>query len=135
MSKPYCEDCGEKTIRACPSCNAAIQGFFWGGGGFSYYVPKHCHQCGNPFPWTESKRAAALEFFAEELDMKAEEQREELKRDLDALAAEQPRTQVAALRIKRLLGKVGRDAAGMARDILKDIISETARKVIYPDGK
>jgi hypothetical protein len=134
-SKAYCDDCGAKTIAACEGCQAPIRGFCWGSGCLSYDVPKYCDRCGSPFPWTESKKAAALEFFAEELDMKAEEERAELKRDLDAVSAEQPRTQVSALKIKRLLGKIGKDAAGIARDVLTDILSETARKVIFPDSK
>jgi hypothetical protein len=73
--------------------------------------------------------------FAEILDMKAAEQQEELKRDLDAVASDQARTQVAALKIQRMLGKVGKEAAGMARDVLMDIISETAPKIVYPGQK
>jgi hypothetical protein len=75
-----------------------------------------------------------MELFAELLDMKDEEQREELRRDLDAVATEQPRTQVAALKIKRLIAKVGKETAGVARDVLVDIVSETAKKVIF-EGK
>jgi hypothetical protein len=129
-SKPYCDECGEKTITACPSCEAPIQGYYWGGAVLtSYDVPKHCHQCGKPFPWTESKKAAALELFAEVLDLENEQQ-EELKRDLDAVAAATPRTEVAALKIKRLIAKAGKEGASMLRDTVVNIGTEIAVRIM-----
>ena len=67
----YCKECGSKIIDKCPHCNAEIQG------GVAYHrtgresvvyrdlttktekypnntVPKYCHNCGKPYPWTEA---------------------------------------------------------------------------------
>ncbi len=139
-NKAFCDKCGEKTIDACPACDTPIRGFCWRGGipfggdiAPQYDVPHHCHQCGKPYPWTERKKAAALELFAEVLDMEAEEQREELRRDLDAISTDQPRTQAAALKLKRMLMKAGQGALGMVRDMVVDIGSEIAVKTMYPD--
>jgi hypothetical protein len=132
FNKTFCTDCGQQTITACMSCHTPIIGYCYDVPTFSYYVPRHCHQCGKPFPWTEQKQAAALELFAEVLDMKAEEQREELKRDLDAIATDQPRTKVAAMRLQRMLIKAGQGALGMVRDMVVDIGSEIAVKTMYP---
>jgi hypothetical protein len=133
FNKTFCENCGEKTITDCPSCSKPIRGYYWGGSviGASYDIPNHCLECGKAFPWIERKQAAALELLAEELHMDKEEQ-EELKRDLRAAATEEPRTQAASLKIKRLLTKVGKDAAGVCRDVLVDVVSETAKKIIWP---
>ncbi len=134
-NKSYCDTCGKKTITACQSCNTPIRGLFWGTYSASEPAPpNHCHQCGQPFPWTEAKQKAALELFAELLDLE-QEQRDELARDLEAIAVDQPRTQVAALRLKRLIGKVGKEAAGMVRDIIVGIASDVAVKAIYPNQK
>jgi hypothetical protein len=132
-NKPFCDKCGEKTITSCPSCNNSIRGLDWDGYSQEPDAPPHCEHCGKPFPWTERKKAAALELFAEVLDMEAEEQREELKRDLDAISTDQPRTQAAALKLKRMLTKAGKDALGMVRDMVVDIGSEIAVKTMYPD--
>ena len=59
------------------------------------------------------------------------EQKEELKRDLDAVATDEPRTQVAALKIKRWIAKAGKESAGIFRDVLVDVASETAKKIIW----
>ena len=61
------------------------------------------------------------------------EQREELSRDLDAIGSENPRTQVAAVKIGRMMSKAGKEAGGMLRDVLVDLASETAKKAIWPD--
>jgi hypothetical protein len=134
LNKPYCDQCGEQTITECPSCNMPIRGDYWIKIVRSKYkIPHYCHQCGHAYPWTERKKAAALELFAEVLDIEAEEQREELRRNLDAISTDQPRTQAAALKLKRMLMKAGQGALGMVRDMVVDIGSEIAVKTMYPD--
>lgn len=110
-SKPFCSECGERTITVCENCQTAIRGFYWGGGGYRYEIPRHCHQCGKSFPWTERKKEAALELFIELLEMKKDEG-DQLQRDLTDISTENPRTQVASIRIKRWIGKAGKEGAG-----------------------
>ncbi len=55
--KPYCDECGAKTITECPKCKKSIPGRFiykdfedstiWSS------PPKFCKYCGNPYPWAE----------------------------------------------------------------------------------
>ena len=61
------------------------------------------------------------------------EQQEELERDLKAIATENPRTKVAAVKVGRWIAKAGQEGAGMLRDVLVDIVSETAKKVLWPN--
>ncbi|WP_368410979.1 DUF2321 domain-containing protein [Halomarina pelagica] len=53
----YCEKCGAETIITCPECGAEIKGHYHVEGvvsmGSSKDVPKYCHDCGEPYPWTE----------------------------------------------------------------------------------
>jgi len=70
-----------------------------------------------------------MELFAEVLDME-NDQKEELQRDLDAISIDEPRTEVAALKIKRLIGKAGKEAAGMLREAAIKIGSEVAVKLL-----
>jgi hypothetical protein len=53
--KTCCPGCGAKTITQCPKCNTEIQGQYYSqstGRKNPSRVPAHCHQCGEPYPWT-----------------------------------------------------------------------------------
>ena len=52
---------------------------------------------------------------------------------LNDIVRDTPRTQLAATRLERLMGKLGQQTASAIRDILVDIASETAKKVIWPE--
>jgi hypothetical protein len=135
-SRKRCPDCGEVTITTCPHCGAVIPGHYFVPGVASIHnktVHKFCCECGKPYPWTERKKAAAIELFAELLGMEKEQQ-EELGLDLDAIATDQPRTQVATVKVMHWIAKAGKESVGMLRDLVVDIASEAAKKVIL-EGK
>lgn len=50
-----CDDCGAETIHQCPDCGTTIKGRYSGGFAPSPGpdVPDHCHNCGEPYPWTD----------------------------------------------------------------------------------
>ncbi len=132
LSARFCDRCGAETISECPQCRASIRGYFHVDGVVSLNetrVRAFCHECGNPYPWTEAKLSAAREM-ADELDELSEEEKEQLKGTLDDLVRDTPRTEVAATRFKKLMAKVGKGAAKAMRDIVVDILSETAKKLI-----
>jgi hypothetical protein len=95
----------------------------------SYGVPAFCRACGSAYPWTESKIEAAKQLIelAEKLD---DAEKATLTADLPDLVRDTPRTQVAATRFKRLAAKVGGGITSALRDIIVDIASEAAKKVI-----
>ena len=67
-----------------------------------------------------------------ELKLSAAEQ-EEMEQSIKTLVAQDnPRTQVAIVKFKRLAAKAGAETAGMFRDILVDVLSETAKKALFP---
>ena len=99
------------------------------GGG--YTIPNFCHNCGKPYTWVEIKLKAAREL-SDELDGLTVTERDQLKKSLDDIVTDTPQTAVAALRFKRLAAKAGIAAANGLKDILVDIISETAKKLIWP---
>ncbi len=52
-----CSNCGEKTVISCESCGEEIRGSYRSSG-FAYLgeprpVPSNCHNCGEPYPWSE----------------------------------------------------------------------------------
>ncbi|MCX6224778.1 MAG: DUF2321 domain-containing protein [Bacteroidia bacterium] len=132
FNEKFCATCGAATITNCPACNAPIRGSYWGGGiGVTYVAPRFCINCGEPFPWTRS-RIEAAGALAKELDSIDEEDRAVLKNSIDDLVRDAPSTQVAATRFKKIMAKAGSSAASMFRDLLTDVLSETAKKILWP---
>jgi hypothetical protein len=134
FNEAFCSRCGEATISACPKCGSEIQGEYYVPGvsaiGFTFHPPGFCHKCGNPFPWTERKRQAAIDLFGEE-DV-TEEDRATFERSVREITKDTPQAQVASKRILKVLKKVGAGTATAIRDILVDVASEAAKKVLLP---
>ena len=135
----YCKECGSKIIDKCPHCDAEIQG------GVAYHrtgresvvyntlttktqkyandtVPKYCHNCGKPYPWTEEflnvyKETLSLALENEtELQNKIYNATEELvKNNFDLKSP-------MANFFKLLLNKAG----DLAKDVVVDTLSSVA---------
>jgi hypothetical protein len=133
FNQKFCDRCGAPTITACERCNVPIRGRYNSLGSLDltpYVPPSFCHNCGKPYPWTEAKLNAAREL-ADELDQLTVSEKETLK-SLGDIIRDTTRTQVAATRFKKLMVKAGAQAAGVFRDLIVDIASETAKKAIWP---
>lgn len=128
----FCSTCGKPTIQCCPGCGAEIRGSSTEYGN-SYEVPSFCTDCGAPYPWLKSRLDTANELF-DFLDDISDEDRAILHSNLDDLVSDTPRSQVASLKVKKVLSKVGGGVASAIRDILVDVLSETAKKTMYPNG-
>ncbi len=133
-NKKYCDKCGEKTITRCPNCNAVIQGEYHvegiaAFGGELSPPPSFCPNCGNPYPWTEKKIKTAHQM-TKELSNLTSEEKELLEKSIDNIIKETPETRLAVTRIKKLLPKVGKEAGNMLRDLVVDIASESAKKML-----
>jgi hypothetical protein len=68
---------------------------------------------------------------ADELDDLTAEEREILKGSLDDLVADTPRTALAATRFKKLVARVGPVVADGFKQILIDVVSESAKKMMW----
>jgi len=135
-SQKYCSQCGALTISTCPKCNKAIRGSYYHPDWSQdydgiYKKPGFCHNCGTAYPWMESKLKAARDL-SDELENLTPDERDLLKKSLDDIVRDTPQTTVAALQFKKLAAKAGSIAASALRDILVDIVSEAAKKVIWP---
>jgi len=127
----FCETCGQQTTTACAKCNATIRGYYSVPGvisiGGEYDLPRFCYECGDPYPWTSSKLQAAHNL-ADELDDLSDAERNTLKKSFDELVHDSPNTEVAAVRVKKILAKAGTAGIGMFKSILVDVLSEAAKK-------
>ncbi len=83
-----------------------------GGGG--WHPPKFCHKCGHPYPWTEAGLTAARALVSE-LDGLSDEEKARLESSIEQLARETPEAHLAALRVKKIVSKLGSCAAEALR--------------------
>ena len=130
---PHCQRCGAKTIMACPMCHILIRGPIRTDYALiraSYQAPPYCHQCGAPYPWTQEALDAARKL-ASEIDGLSAEDRAALVEGMDALARETPSTELAASRVKRVLGRVSGDVYEAVVKIVTDVATEAAKKMIF----
>jgi len=134
QNQSFCQKCGEKTITKCQKCDAKIRGEYHVEGvaaiGFIPTADSYCHECGNPFPWTEGRLEAAKEL-ADLLDHLDPKEIEDLKKSLDDLVKDGPRTVVATTKFKRIVSKTGPEIYQGFKDILVDVVSETVKKAIW----
>jgi len=129
----FCDTCGAQTITACQTCGTVIRGRYRHLGftpAPAYSPPSYCHGCGKPHPWTASSLQAARAL-ADELGELSSDEKELLKGSLDDLVADTPRTALAATRFKRLVAKAGPVVADGFKQILIDVVSESAKKMMW----
>ena len=132
LNRKFCERCGAPTITKCPYCSAIIRGNYHSGPNTASFTrPSFCPDCGKAYPWTEAKLKAAREL-SDELDNLSPDEREMLKKSLDDIVRDTPQTTVAATRFKKIVAKAGKPVADAFRDILVDVLSEAAKKIIWP---
>lgn len=127
----FCSKCGVETVVKCLQCNTKIRGTYHVPMvcGFSKYtVPLYCYSCGEPYPWTEEK-IKAIKDFSNEMDLTTEDKKI-IEENVSAIVVDSPKTQVSAVRIKKVLSKAGSAFAQKLQDMIVDIASETAVKLI-----
>ncbi len=136
-NQKYCIECGAKTIFKCDNCGQLIKGGrllslqHWVDSEFSF--PNFCRHCGAPYFWMASKLNAAKEL-AEEISSLSSAELEQLKNSIDDIVTDTPKTSVAAIRFKKYALSGGKEIASAFKDILVDVVSETAKKMIWPNG-
>ena len=128
----FCQKCGVRTIIACPDCKKEIQGDriekTWADGWDtmeSADVPSFCSNCGEPYPWTKTKIATAIDILMEFGNLDAKE-KDTIEQDISNVAKDTPQAELSAMRIKRIWDKCSK--AGY--EIIMEFASRTAAKVL-----
>ena len=132
-AKEFCPKCGEKTISKCPSCTNEIKGYLDGIGPIRSREPSpqaFCEYCGKPFPWTVKAIEAADEL-ADELEGLSIEDREMLKTAIHDLIQQGPYQDVAEIRFKQVMRKVGEEGVALARAVLYGVLAEEVRRRLF----
>ena len=120
----FCSECGEKTITSCPACGTGIKGRYSAREVLSIRqiaVRAHCHDCGQAYPWTQTRLETAREM-ADELDGLSADERENLKATLPDLISTTPKTELAATRFKKILAKAGSEMAPAMKRIVGTLL-------------
>lgn len=128
----FCPDCGEPTTTKCESCDASIRGYYYIGGILTtraYIPPNYCFSCGTPFPWARRQLDAANALI-EELEGLSDAEIKQLRTSIPDLAKDTPQTQVSAVRYKRLLGKAKGAAVKALENVVVNLATEGAKKLI-----
>jgi hypothetical protein len=133
-NQDYCGQCGQPTIRTCKKCNAPIRGYYRNStviGG--YEPPAFCNKCGAAFPWTETRINTAIEM-AGELENLDRTDKETLVSSINDIVRDSPKTPLAAGRFKKIMSKAGTVATDSMKKIIIEIASESAKKILWPNG-
>lgn len=133
-----CSICGAHGITTCPGCREPIPGYFYQSsdplrpsplpsGRALERIPQYCHSCGRPLPWTERTMSAARALIRELAALDPFE-RDQLRRCIDDIIRETPRTPVAIVRINTVLARVGGEHADALREILVSVASDSVKQ-------
>src|SRR6185437_33106 len=125
FNRAFCPDCGDPTIVKCLACGAHIKGAYRGSFVTETPVPSFCDSCGMSHPWQVSRVANALE--ALRLQGVDESDVQEVERNLPDITRDTPRTQVAALRIRKAIGQAGKPIYDVAIKVIGDVAAATAK--------
>ncbi|OHD95003.1 MAG: hypothetical protein A2019_03700 [Sulfurimonas sp. GWF2_37_8] len=131
FNQDFCDQCGEKTITECLSCHEPIRGDYHVEGIFGgtpgYTPPSYCYKCGNAFSWIQM----ALDSAKELLDIDEainDADKETLMDSMKEISKNTPKTELNAIKIKKIAKKLGTDTYDAFIKIAVDIGTEIAKK-------
>ena len=123
-SASSCPICGAETLSACLGCREPLHS-----GGVS--LPRYCHCCGRPFPWTELVLSKVRSIIREIATLDQYE-RDQLRRSIDHIVHETPQTRLAVVRVNATLARLGGESAATLRSLLQEIASAGVRPLLQP---
>ncbi len=131
----FCSKCGEPTITECEACHTPIRGYYQVPGVIGYserkkVAPNFCHHCGKTYPWTDRWLQTSREM-VNELDELAPPDREQFQRCLPDLVREGPATELAAVRVRKIMKKLNKETYELTRMVIDEQLSEPARKTLF----
>ncbi len=127
----HCIKCGAPTITHCPSCSAPIHGNYDCGVvalGGTASVGSYCHNCGKPYPWTEIAIQSAQDVILED-DSLNESLKNSMVESLPDIISETPQTNLAVVRMKKVIAAAGKFSADSLRQFVIDFGCELAKNL------
>lgn len=133
-AETFCSKCGNQTYSICPQCKTPIRGSYYAEGVVfaydDYEKPYYCHNCGAPYPWTQKILDNAVELLSldDELDSSSKEL---IKNAIPDLIVDTPTTPIAIAKYRKGIANAGQIIKDSLRQLLIDVISETAKKALF----
>lgn len=130
----FCSTCGARTITQCQrsTCQAPIRGYRTGEGEMPQPVMReaaYCYECSRAYPWTQARIKAAHELI-ELCEGLTDDEKRELNDSLKDITTENPRTEIAAIRIKRIVVVARTGGGELVYKLVVDLASESAKKIL-----
>ncbi len=125
----FCKECGAKSMTNCQRCQASIKGHYHVSGvigGYDYDVPSYCSDCGSPYPWTQLKFEAI-----EGLD----DERKVLKDCLPDIARSTPKSELAAVKFKKIVIKSKDFGKSILQKVLTDLATDQTKAFLLALAK
>ena len=135
-SQKHCSMCGKETYSFCPNCKSPIHGLLKLEGVVvvgkrPYSKPFYCYDCGTPYPWTQKILDNAIELLSLD-DSLDNDSKELIKNAIPELLIDTPTTPIAAAKYQTAMSKAGQIVKNTMHQLLVDVFSETAKKLLLP---
>jgi len=137
--RKHCPKCGEPTITECRECAAELignpvdmLGFVTDSG--ESYIYDFCHNCGKPYPWTETRQHALYEAIEELSSTLNEEEIDKLKASVPDVIASTEKSDIAVARFKRIKERVGGPLGTMVINVLSNVATEYVKEQLGLKG-
>lgn len=130
--RAHCSSCGEKTISACLSCSAPLRGYHHMPGVIHFGsddVDRFCDSCGALMPWTERGLTSVLDIAAMS-EALSETEQETLRDTVRALMVPSGQTEVAALKLRKVISRLDEYERAALLRTLKVHATEAAREAL-----
>lgn len=135
-SQKYCSVCGKETFSRCLNCRASLRGLWETPGVIvvgprNYTKPFYCYECGAPYPWTQNILDNAVELLSLDDDLD-EISKDLIKTAIPELITDTPTTPIAVAKYRKGVSKAVSFIGESLRQLLVDVVSETAKKALFP---
>lgn len=138
-----CPTCGSEVISACPGCREPVPGFHYEPGIDQAAIhprgralttpPRYCPSCGRPFPWTE-RVMSAVRMVIREMAALDPHERDRLRRTIDHIIRQTPRTPQAVRQINDALSRIGGEPAQALRELFLSIASAEVKAQLVDEA-
>lgn len=127
----YCKECGAEIVHHCQNCFSPMKGRPTVVVGGKYKIPNYCTHCGQAFPWTLETKEALNELLKLSSEISSEDAAY-IDDNFESLIVDTPRTKLLATKLSIMLSKATPVIADATRGLLVDVLSETAKKIMFP---
>ena len=126
----HCTLCGAVCQDECRNCLEPIRGAWLYTPASSYKLPRFCHGCGQPYPWTQAAKEKVTELInTSELNAVEKAQ---AQADLEAILTGIPSAETAAKRTRSLFLKMGDKLHSAYLDYVVPLGGEAIARILKP---